>query len=97
MAEPGSRGVAEAVRQAVERTLAVAGGPARAGSSALTRERATRLLDELARRGREARDDLARRGLGGRDELADRVESLERRLAVLEETLRIKSKPRAQD
>jgi polyhydroxyalkanoate synthesis regulator phasin len=97
MADAADRGVAEAVRDAVERTLSAAGRPARAGSSALTVERAARLLDELARRGREARDDLARRGIGARDELTDRVESLERRLAALEDVLRSNSKARAED
>jgi polyhydroxyalkanoate synthesis regulator phasin len=54
-------------------------------------------LDELARRGREARDELARRGLGARDELANRIEALERRLSALEDALRTKPKPKAED
>ena len=47
----GEGGVPEALRAAIERTLAVAGKPARAGSAALRPERATQLLDEVARRG----------------------------------------------
>ena len=96
---PPDRGVAEALRAAIERTLEVAGRPARAGSAALPRERATQLLDEVARRGVAARDQLSKRGQGaerrdrpspaGRpEELANRIESLERRLAELEEALR---------
>jgi polyhydroxyalkanoate synthesis regulator phasin len=100
MADPPNRGVAEALREAIERTLSVAGRPARTGSAALTGERATELLDELVRRGREARDELARRarrGLGARDELANRIEALERRLSALEDALRTKPKPKAED
>jgi polyhydroxyalkanoate synthesis regulator phasin len=117
----GERGVPEALRAAIERTLAVAGKPARAGSAALRPERATQLLDEVARRGLEARDELARRGQdarqglarrgqeagaglarrgqGARDELAERLETLERRLASLEDALRTrpKPKPKAED
>ena len=98
----------EALRTAIERTLSAAGKPARAGSSALPMERATRLLDEVARRGAQAREQLARRGQDAgaqltrrqhdaREELANRLEVLERRLAVLEDALRTKSKPKAED
>ena len=86
MAESSNRGVAEALREAIERTLSVAGRPARTGSSAVTGERASELLDELARR-----------GLGARDELANRIEALERRLSALEDALRTKPKPKAED
>jgi len=48
--------VTEALRAAIERTLAVAGKPARA--AARRPERATQLLDEVARRGQQARDKL---------------------------------------
>jgi polyhydroxyalkanoate synthesis regulator phasin len=65
-------GVAEALREAIERTLSVAGRPARAGASGLTRERAANLLDEVARLGRGARDELARRGQDARQELSRR-------------------------
>ncbi len=102
------RGVAEALRTAIERTLSVAGRPARAGSAALPRERATQLLDEVVKRGVQAREQLARRGQDAgaeltrrrhdaREELANRIETLERRLATLEDALRTKSKPEAED
>jgi polyhydroxyalkanoate synthesis regulator phasin len=99
--------VTEALRSAIERTLALA-GQARAGSAALTGERATRLLDEVARRGRDARVELARRGQeagaelarrrqGAAEEIAERVEALERRLANLEGAFRSRPKPKAED
>jgi hypothetical protein len=105
---PAEKGVAEALRAAIEGTLAEAGKRARAGSSALRPERATQLLDEVARQGQRARDELARRGQGARhefvrrsqgarEEMAERVEALERRLARLEEALRTKPKPEAED
>jgi polyhydroxyalkanoate synthesis regulator phasin len=65
-------GVADALRDAIQRTLSAAGRPARAGTSSLTRERAAQLLDEVARAGREASVELARRGQGAREELARR-------------------------
>jgi polyhydroxyalkanoate synthesis regulator phasin len=65
-------GVADALRAAVDRTLSAAGRPARAGTPGLTRERATQLLDEVAKLGRDAREELARRGQGARDELTRR-------------------------
>jgi polyhydroxyalkanoate synthesis regulator phasin len=65
-------GVADALRDAIQRTLSTAGRPARAGTSRLTRERAAQLLDEVARVGREASVELARRGAGAREELARR-------------------------
>jgi len=88
--------VAEALRAAVDRTLSVAAGPSRAGS-ALPRERATELLDEVAKRGREARDELARRGQEASEELGQRLESLERRLVALEDAIRTRSNPRPKD
>ncbi len=99
--------VTEALRTAIERTLSLA-GQARASSAALTSERATRLLDEVAKRGRDAREELARRGQeagaelarrgqGAAEEIAERVEALERRLANLEGSLRSKPKPKAED
>jgi polyhydroxyalkanoate synthesis regulator phasin len=68
---------------------------ATAGSAANTRGRAGELVDEVVRRGRDARDELARRGqeagvgLARRGqeatgEIARRVETLESRLAELE-------------
>jgi polyhydroxyalkanoate synthesis regulator phasin len=82
--------VAEALRTAVERTMR-----ATAGSAQNTRDRAGELVDEVVRRGRDARDELARRGqeagvgLARRGqeatgEISRRVETLERRLAELE-------------
>ena len=94
-------GVADALRAAIERTLA-----ATAPAAAQTRERAGDLLDEIARRGQEARDEIARRGqeAGGeiakrgqdlsrrgreaQAELARQLEALERRMASIEELLR---------
>ena len=66
------RGATEALRDAIQSTLSAAGGQARAGSAALRPERATHLLDEVARRGLRARDEAARRGQGARDELSRR-------------------------
>jgi polyhydroxyalkanoate synthesis regulator phasin len=66
------RGVADALRAAIDRTLSVAGTPARAGAPGISRERATQLLDEVAKLGHDAREELARRGQGARDELTRR-------------------------
>jgi polyhydroxyalkanoate synthesis regulator phasin len=71
-ATSGGRGVTEALRAAIDRTLLLAGRHARTGPAAIPRERATQLLDEVARRGREARDELERRGQGAREGLARR-------------------------
>ena len=68
---------------------------ATAGSAAITRERAGELVDEVVRRGRDARDELraaarrpgvelARRGQEATGEVGRRLELLERRLAELE-------------
>ncbi len=96
--DPGSRpasseGIADALRTAVDRTMR-----ATAGSAQNNRERAVGLLDEIARRGRQARDELARRGqeagagLARRGqeatgEVGRRLELLERRLSELERRL----------
>lgn len=65
---PGAeRGVGDALRSAIERTLQATAGPA-----TTTRERAGELLDEVVRRGRVARDEVGRRGEEARDELARR-------------------------
>ena len=58
----GDRSVHEALRAAVERTLA-----ATAGSASETRGRAQELLDDVARRGQEARDTVGRRGQEARE------------------------------
>ena len=85
--------MADALRAAVERTM-----KATAGSAATSRERATGLLDDIVRRGREAQGGLARRGQEAGAELARRgqeatgeagrrIELLEQRLAELERRL----------
>jgi polyhydroxyalkanoate synthesis regulator phasin len=58
----GDRSLQEALRQAVERTLA-----ATAGSASETRGRAQELLDDVARRGQDARDTVSRRGQDARE------------------------------
>jgi polyhydroxyalkanoate synthesis regulator phasin len=91
---PEESGVTDALRAAIERTLA-----ATAPAAAQTRERAGELLDELARRGQEARTEISKRGQDARDELSRRgheaqaelarqIEGLEHRLASIEELLR---------
>lgn len=86
-------GVADSVRAAVERTMR-----ATSGSAASTRERAGELVDDVVRRGRDARSELARRGQEAGAELARRgqeatgevgrqIELLERRLSELEDRL----------
>ena len=90
-------GVAEALRAAIERTLA---------ATAPTRERAGDLVDEVVRRGQDAREEIARRGQEAGAEIAKRgqeltrrgqeaqaelarqLEALERRMASIEELLR---------
>jgi polyhydroxyalkanoate synthesis regulator phasin len=69
-AEPSSDRRADALRTAVERTLA-----ATAGSAAETRERARGLLDEVVRRGEGAREEIGRRGDIARQELERRGEA----------------------
>jgi polyhydroxyalkanoate synthesis regulator phasin len=94
-------GVAEALRAAIERTLA-----ATAPAAGRTRERAGELVDEVVRRGQDAREEIARRGQEAGAEIAKRgqeltrrgqeaqaelarqLEALERRMASLEEQLR---------
>lgn len=72
-----SRGerVGDALRTAVERTLA-----ATAGSASGTRQRAGELFDEVARRGVEAGQEVARRGEAAREgatgRLADAISDL---------------------
>jgi polyhydroxyalkanoate synthesis regulator phasin len=65
--DTGDRGVGDALRDAVERTLA-----ATATSASSTRERAGDLVDEITRRGREASEQLGRRGSEAREELTRR-------------------------
>ena len=65
----GSRGdeggVGESLRAAIERTLA-----ATAPAAGQTRERAGEIVDEISRRGQDARDELARRGQEAGAEIA---------------------------
>ena len=56
MSAESDSGVADKLRSAIERTMR-----ATAGSAASSRERATELVDEVVRRGVDARDELARR------------------------------------
>ena len=56
------RNLQEALRAAVERTLA-----ATAGSASQTRGRAQELLDDVAKRGQEARETVGRRGQEARE------------------------------
>jgi polyhydroxyalkanoate synthesis regulator phasin len=90
---PGSdKGPSEALRDAIERTF-----EATIGSAAETRDRAAELLDEVVRRGREARDASASavgdaiQGLRGRDEvrrLEAELGSITERLERLESAIR---------
>ena len=98
---PGERRLQDAVRTAVERTLA----------AAQQRGRAAELLDDVARRGHEARESVTRRGQEARDvsgsvtsrvveaigelrlasaedvrALSRRIEEIERRVTGLERT-----------
>jgi polyhydroxyalkanoate synthesis regulator phasin len=68
--EEQSKGLSEALRDAVERTFTVT-----AGSASETRERAGELLDEVARRGTDAREamDEARRAMLRRSQEARRA------------------------
>jgi polyhydroxyalkanoate synthesis regulator phasin len=83
--DQGSRGVPDSVRTAIERTFA-----ATAEGAAETRGRAEAALDEVSRRGREARKSVAGRAQEARDSssgAANRViEAIEgMRLATREE------------
>jgi polyhydroxyalkanoate synthesis regulator phasin len=71
--QPDSRGLSDALRDAIERTFASS-----AGSATETRERAAELLDDVVRRGQEAREAVgqagrrvARRGQEARDASAE--------------------------
>jgi hypothetical protein len=88
-------GVTDALRAAVERTMRATTGPASS---------AAELVDEVVRRGREARSEvvrrgqeagagLARRGQEATGEVGRRVELLERRLAELERRLGTEARP----
>jgi polyhydroxyalkanoate synthesis regulator phasin len=68
--------VGDALRSAVERTLA-----ATAGSASGTRQRARELLDEVSRRGEVAREELGRRGDAARQEVSRRGDAARQDLA----------------
>lgn len=67
----GSKRPPEALTDAVERTVA-----ATAGSAAEGRDRALDLLDEVARRGRDAGHSLAKRGQEAGEELSAAIKEL---------------------
>jgi polyhydroxyalkanoate synthesis regulator phasin len=81
-------GVSEALRSAVERTFA-----ATVDSASETREKASELLDDAARRGQEAREEVARRSQEARDEVTRR--SQEAREEVARRGQEAKEAPRA--
>jgi len=99
-------GVGDALRTAVERTLA-----ATADSATGTRQRAQGLLDDVVRRGQVAREQVTKRGEEATSRLADaiselrsaddegiqhltgRLEAVERRLAAVEVELSAQSNP----
>ena len=97
MEEPEDKlqdGAADALRTAVERTLA-----ATADSATGTRQRAQSLLDDVVRRGQVARDQVTRRGEEASNRLAEAInelrsadgesiEELRGRIAALEVRLR---------
>ena len=63
--------VGDALRTAVERTLAVT-----AEGASETRQRAQGLLDDVVRRGQVARDEVTRRGEGATARLAEAINEL---------------------
>jgi polyhydroxyalkanoate synthesis regulator phasin len=65
------KGASKALSDAVERTVA-----ATAGTAAEGRERALDLLDEVARRGREAGGSVAKRGQEAGEELGAAIREL---------------------
>ncbi|MEO7197898.1 MAG: hypothetical protein ABIZ50_05435 [Solirubrobacterales bacterium] len=106
---PSAERVGDALRMAVERTLA-----ATADSATETRQRAQGLLDDVVRRGNVAREQVAKRGEEASTRLADaindlrtadreglaevleRLSALERRLAHLETRTGPESNPRVE-
>jgi hypothetical protein len=74
-------GISDALRRAVESTFA-----ATSDQAGDTRERAGELLDEVAKRGREASADVVSR-------VAEELRSISERLAKLEASLRGGGKP----
>jgi polyhydroxyalkanoate synthesis regulator phasin len=62
-------GISDSLRNAIESTFA-----ATAGSATETRERAGELLDEVARRGRDARSEVTTRAQEAREGVASRAQ-----------------------
>ena len=105
-----AEGVGDALRAAVERTLA-----ATADSATETRQRAQNLVDDVVRRGQVARDQVTRRGEVASTRLADaisdlrsadgesleelraRIATLEGRLETMEARLDAQAKPQVED
>ena len=101
----GDRSIQEALRAAVERTLA-----ATAGSASETRGRAQELLDDVARRGQEAREASAsvttrvveaiqELRLASAEEvraLDEQLASIERRVSALEQRLAANPQPKVE-
>ena len=81
------RGLPESLRQAIERTF-----EATSGSAADARGQAGELLDEVSRRGREAREAVARRGQKASEASADAanrvIEAIEGMRVATREELR---------
>ena len=67
----GAEAVGDALRSAVEKTLA-----ATADSATGTRDRAQGLLDDVVRRGQSAREQMTKRGEGATNRLADAIADL---------------------
>jgi polyhydroxyalkanoate synthesis regulator phasin len=87
--EASSKGLSEALRDAVERTFAMT-----AGSASETRDRAGELLDEVTRRGTDAREAVeeARRAVVRRGQEASRApRALAERLRDAARTIRGRS------
>lgn len=102
--------VGDALRAAVERTLA-----ATADSATETRQRAQSLVDDVVRRGQVARDQVTKRGEEATARLADaiselrsadgesleelrgRIAALERRLSAVEGSSTAQSNPAVED
>jgi polyhydroxyalkanoate synthesis regulator phasin len=80
--DPGG-GASDALRTAIEKTFA-----ATSGSAAETRDRAGDLLDDVARRGQEARDEVTRRSQEAREEVARRGQGVTHRISLALQRLR---------
>jgi hypothetical protein len=83
-------GVTDALRAAIDRTLAATGEISKRGQGAREElaRRGQEAGAEIARRGQEAREALSRRGVEATGELRSQLEALEKRLASVEERLK---------